>query len=148
MELLHARCAGLDVHTKSVVACARVMHEGKVTQEVETFETTTTGLFRLSDWLTTREVTHVGMEATGVYWKPLWHILEGSFELVLGNAMHIKNVPGRKTDVSNAMWLAARSGPSRSPIPEHPDHRFRAIPITDSGASRSPVPDHPDHLGG
>ena len=75
-------------------------------RSVETFQTTTKGLLTLSDWLSQHEVTHVAMEATGVYWKPVWHILEGSFELVLANAMHIKNVPGRKTDVNDAMWIA------------------------------------------
>ena len=106
MEVLHVRCAGLDVHKDSVVACARLATGGTVEQRVETFETTTKGLLALSDWLSQREVTHVAMEATGVYWKPVWHILEGSFELVLANAMHIKNVPGRKTDVNDAMWIA------------------------------------------
>ena len=106
MEVLHPRCGGLDVHKDTVVACARVAADGKVGQEVSTFETTTKGLLALSDWLSERQVTIVAMEATGVYWKPVWHILEGSFELVLANAMHIKNVPGRKTDVNDAMWIA------------------------------------------
>lgn len=106
MEILHARCAGLDVHKDTVVACARIVFEGEVIQDVETFGTTTTELLRLFDWLIGRETTHVAMEATGVYWKPVWHVLEVAFELVLANAAHIRNVPGRKTDVNDAMWIA------------------------------------------
>jgi transposase len=106
MEVLHPRCAGLDVHKDSVVACARVASETGVEQQVKTFGTTTTALLDLSEWLTSHGVTNVAMEATGVYWQPVWHILEGSFELVLANAMHIKNVPGRKTDVNDATWIA------------------------------------------
>jgi transposase len=106
MELLYPCCAGLDVHKDSVVACARVLVGEHVVREVETFVTTTTGLLALADWLVERGVTHVVMEATGVYWKPVWHVLEGSVELVLANAMHVKNVPGRKTDVNDATWLA------------------------------------------
>lgn len=106
MEVLHPCCAGLDVHKDSVVACARVIVDGDVRQEVETFGTTTKALLALSDWLAERGVTHVAMEATGVYWKPIWHVLEGAFELVLANASHIKNVPGRKTDVGDACWIS------------------------------------------
>jgi transposase len=106
MEVLHARCAGLDVHKDSVVACARVATGTSVEQHVDTFVTTTSGLLALSDWLEGHGVTHVAMEATGVYWKPVWHVLEGSFALVLANAAHIRNVPGRKTDVNDAMWIA------------------------------------------
>jgi transposase len=94
------------VHKDTVVACVR-LHEGPVPrQEVETFGTTTKALLSLHDWLTSHGVTHVAMEATGVYWKPVWHVLEDSFELVLANAAHIKNVPGRKTDVNDATWIA------------------------------------------
>ena len=82
------------------------MTETGVTQHVETFGTTTSSLLKLSDWLAGYGVTHVAMEATGVYWRPVWHVLEGVFDLVLANAMHIKNVPGRKTDVNDAMWIA------------------------------------------
>ena len=106
MEVLHSRCAGLDVHRDSVVACARIVADGAVTPEVCTFGATTKELMALSEWLTEHGVTHVAMEATGVYWRPVWHVLEGSFELVLANAAHIKNVPGRKTDVNDAMWIA------------------------------------------
>src|SRR6202162_6116576 len=87
MELLHRRCCGLDVHKETVVACLRLVSDGKVTTEVRTFQTTTADLLRLSEWLATNECTHVAMEATGVYWKPVWHILDdGEFELVLANA--------------------------------------------------------------
>jgi transposase len=107
MEVLHQRCAGLDVHKKTVVAAVRIVNGNKVTTEVRTFPTTMAGLLALSDWLSENGVTHVAMEATGVYWKPVWHVLsDGEFELVLANAAHVKNVPGRKTDVSDAAWLA------------------------------------------
>jgi len=107
MELLLRRCCGLDVHKDTVVACLRIVSNGKVSTGVRTFQTMTAELLRLSEWLTENECTHVAMEATGVYWKPVWHILDdGEFELVLANAAHVKNVPGRKTDVNDAMWLA------------------------------------------
>lgn len=106
MKVLHRSCAGLDVHQQTVVACIRVARGSRVRQEVRTCETTTKGLLLLADWLTESEVTHVGMESTGVYWKPVWHVLESSFELVLANAMHIRNLPGRKSDVNDAMWIA------------------------------------------
>ena len=93
MELLHRRCCGLDVHKGTVVACLRLVSDGKVTTEVRTFQTTTADLLRLSEWLAANDCTHVAMEATGVYWKPVWHILDdGEFELVLANAAHVKNV--------------------------------------------------------
>src|SRR6202023_654508 len=107
MEVLHQRCAGLDVHKETVVACVRLASEGKVVTEVKTFATTTRGLLALSDWLSENGCTHAAMEATGVYWTPVWHVLsDGEIELVLANAAHVKNVPGRKTDVSDAAWLA------------------------------------------
>src|SRR5262245_59976588 len=105
MEVLHPRCAGLDVHKDVVVACVRCVSEPEH-REVRSFGTTTRALFELADWLELYHVTHVAMEATGVYWKPVWHLLEGRFELVLANAQHIRNVPGRKTDVIDAMWIA------------------------------------------
>jgi transposase len=106
MEVVYPRCAGLDVHKETVVACARVVQERQVQQEVRTFGTTSKELLRLSDWLTERGCTHVALESTGIYWKPVWHVLEGSFALVLANAGAIRNVPGRKTDVNDAMWIA------------------------------------------
>ena len=106
MEVIYPRCAGLDVHKQTVVACVRIAGNGSALQEVRTFATSTSGLLALADWLDSFAVEYVGMEATGVYWKPVWHVLEGHFELVLANAAHVKNVPGRKTDVNDAMWLA------------------------------------------
>jgi transposase len=107
MEVLYPRCAGLDVHKDTVVASARIAAGRDVTVEVRTFPTTTAGLLALSAWLAERGCTHVAMEATGVYWKPVWHILsDGDFTLVLANAAHVRNVPGRKTDVADATWLA------------------------------------------
>ena len=106
MEVLHDKCAGLDVHKNTVVACVRVVDGKEVRREVRTFGTMTGALYELSDWLASAEVTHVVMESTGVYWKPVWHILEEGFELLLANAKHVKNVPGRKTDVNDATWLA------------------------------------------
>lgn len=94
MELIHPRCAGADVHQKTVVVCVRIVMKRKVVQEVRTFGTTTSDLMALSDWLSSHGCTHVAMESTGIYWKPVWHILEGTFELVLANAMHIKNRSG------------------------------------------------------
>ena len=107
MEVLYPRCAGLDVHKDSVVACIRIASGGEVVTEVQTFNTTTASLVSLSEWLATNGCTHVAMEATGIYWKPVWHILSDSeFTLVLANASHVKNVPGRKTDINDATWLA------------------------------------------
>jgi len=107
MEVQHDRCCGLDVHKETVVACLRLVIDGKVVKEVRTFATTTASLIALSEWLTQNKCTHVAMEATGVYWKPVWHILsDGDIELVLANAAHVKNVPGRKTDVKDADWVS------------------------------------------
>ena len=107
MEVLYPHCAGLDVHKDTVVACVRHMVNGRVQREVRSFKTTTTELLALSDWLAAEKCTHVAMEATGVYWKPVWHILsDADFSLVLANPAHVKNVPGRKTDVNDATWLA------------------------------------------
>lgn len=106
MDLLHGRCAGLDVHKDTVVACVRIQEGAKAETTVKTFGTTTTSLLQLSEWLSEQAITDVAMESTGVYWKPVWHILEGDFRLVLANARHIRNVPGRKSDVSDAMWIA------------------------------------------
>src|SRR5271167_4511695 len=105
MEVMYPRCAGLDVHKDSVFARVRCVSEPRH-DEVRNFGTTTSALYELNEWLGTHGVTHVAMEATGVYWKPVWHVLEESFELVLANAQHIRNVPGRKTDVNDAGWIA------------------------------------------
>jgi transposase len=107
MEVVHSRCAGLDVHKETVVSCVRLAEGDKIHREVKTFQTTTSGLLSLLAWLRKQVCTYLAMEATGVYWKPVWNILsDGAFELVLANAAHIKNVPGRKTDVSDAAWIA------------------------------------------
>jgi transposase len=131
MELLHPHCAGLDVHKETVVACIRHMADGKVTTDVKTFKTTTQELMELSDWLSSQGVTHIAMEATGVYWKPVWHILsDGEFGLVLANAAHVKNVPGRKTDVNDATWLAdlmAHGLIRASFVPDEPTQQMRDL---------------------
>lgn len=107
MQVLHERVAGLDVHQATVVACVRTMAGAQVARECRSFETTTAGLLALLAWLKECRCTHVAMEATGVYWKPVWHILsDGDFVLIVANAAHIKNVPGRKTDMNDAMWIA------------------------------------------
>jgi transposase len=106
METLHRRCAGLDVHQKEIVACRRIVSGRKVQSELARFATTTQGLLALSAWLAEAKVTHVAMEATGVYWKPVWHVLCHDFRLVLANASHIRNVPGRKSDANDATWIA------------------------------------------
>ena len=102
MERVIERCAGLDVHKKTVAACVRV----RGTQHVRTFGTTATELLVLRDWLFAHEVTHVAMESTGVYWKPIFYVLEDAFTCVLANAAQIAQVPGRKTDVKDCMWIA------------------------------------------
>jgi transposase len=106
MDVLHARCAGLDVHRDSVVACARLVTAEGTAYEIATFGTMAADLERLARWLSARGVTQVAMEATGVYWKPVWAALATQVELILANAAHVKNVPGRKTDVNDATWLA------------------------------------------
>ena len=107
MDLLHPRCAGLDVHKQSVVACVRIVQDNEVHRIVRTFGTTTERLCELAEFLAEHGVTHVALEATGVYWRPVWHILEPEgLQMVLGNAAHIRNVPGRKSDTNDAMWLA------------------------------------------
>jgi transposase len=106
MDLLYERCAGLDVHPRSVSACARIVSGGRATHEVKTFGTSTRELKEMAAWLHERGCTHVAMESTGVYWKPVWHVLQGEFELVLANAMFIRNIPGRKSDVKDAEWIS------------------------------------------
>jgi transposase len=107
MDIIHACCAGLDVHKKTVVACIRVIGpDGAISREVRTFGTMTGELLALSDWLAAHGVGHIAMESTGVYWKPIFNLLEGSFKVILVNAHHLKQVPGRKTDVKDAEWIA------------------------------------------
>jgi transposase len=131
MEVLYPRCAALDVHEETVVACVRIAGEREPTSEVHTFATTTGALCGLAEWLTEHEVTHVAMEATGIYWKSVWHVLSDSdMTLILANAAHAKNVSGRKTGVNDATWLAEllAHGLSRAsfiPPPEIADLRTR-----------------------
>ena len=131
MEVLYSHCAGLDVHKDTVVACVRVAADGAVHSAVRTFDTTTPGLLTLADWLGEHGCTHVAMEATGVYWKPVWHVLsDGDLTLILANAAHVKNVPGRKTDVADATWLAdllAHGLIRASFVPEPATQAMRAL---------------------
>lgn len=106
MKILHRRCAALDVHKETVVACVRTIRGRRAEYQTQTFGTTTSALLGLAQWLGAHDVRHVGLEATGVYWKPVWHVLESSFELVLANAYEVRNIPGRKSDVSDAQWLS------------------------------------------
>jgi transposase len=107
MEAIIEKCCGLDVHQATVVACVLVGEgEKRAKKQIRTFRTVGRELRALRDWLTELGITHVGMESTGVYWVPVFRALEGNFELVVGNAQHIKNVPGRKTDVKDSEWLA------------------------------------------
>jgi transposase len=107
MDTLYPRCAGIDVHKSNVVVCVRCCDRpGKVIEEIRTFATMTADLLALSDWLVEQRISHVAMESTGVYWKPVFNILEGRFQVILVNAEHIKQVPGRKTDVKDCAWIA------------------------------------------
>lgn len=137
-EVVNARCCGLDVHKDSVVACVRVTRPGgQVTQTVLSYGTTTKALLELGDWLSSSGVTMVAMESTGVYWKPVWNLLEGRWtpdgeliKLMLVNARHIKNVPGRKTDVKDCQWIAqllAAGLLSPSFVPERPQRELRDL---------------------
>jgi transposase len=131
MEVLYPRCAGLDVHKDTVVVAVRIAAGGAPATEVRTFDTTTPGLLALSAWLAEHGCTHVAMEATGVYWKPVWHVLSDEDRvLILATAAHVKNVPGRKTDVADAAWLAdllAHGLIRASVVPEAPTQAMRAL---------------------
>src|SRR5262245_41339319 len=107
MEVLHRCCAGLDVHKKTVVACVRrITDAGRLEERVGHFGTTTAELLALVAWLAAAGVRQVAMESTGVYWKPVYNVLEPHFEVMLVNPQHIKQVPGRKTDVNDSQWIA------------------------------------------
>jgi transposase len=131
MQVIHPRCAGLDVHKASVVACVMLTADnGTATQETKTFGTTTAEILALGDWLRSQGVTIAAMESTGVYWKPIHNLLEGQLELLLVNAQHIKAVPGRKTDVADAAWIAdlLRHGLLRgSFVPPKPQRELREL---------------------
>ena len=107
MQTLVERGCGLDVHQATVVACLFVVpKDGRLQKQLRTFGTTTRELVGLRDWLRAEGCTHLAMESTGVYWKPVYAVLEGELEIVVANAQHVKKVPGRKTDVKDAEWLA------------------------------------------
>src|SRR5688572_9495641 len=107
MDVVYSCVAGLDVHKKTVVVCVRrVSPEGAVQEEVRTFRTMTRNLREMAQWLSSQQVTHVAMESTGVYWKPIWNLLEGQLELMLVNAHELKQVPGRKSDIRDCQWIA------------------------------------------
>src|SRR5262245_32942881 len=107
MDTLYPRCAGIDVHKANVVVCVRCCDRpGKVFEEVRTFSTMTRDLLALADWLASHGITQVAMESTGVYWKPVFNLLEGNVHVILVNAEHIQQVPGRKTDVKDCEWIA------------------------------------------
>lgn len=107
MQVSHNRCAGIDVHKKTIVVCCLVVEENpKLRRETRTYGTTTSELLRMSEWLATQDITHVAMESTGEYWKPVYNLLESSCEVVVVNSHHVKQVPGRKTDVKDAEWIA------------------------------------------
>ena len=106
MEVIYKRCCGLDIHKKMVVACLIIRDGEEVKKEIRTFGTMTSDLLLLHDWLLANRVTHVAMESTGIYWKPIYNLLEGNFEVLLVNAAHLKAVPGKKTDVKDCEWIA------------------------------------------
>ncbi len=131
MHVVYERCCGLDVHKTSVVACLLIAEgEGRSCKEVRTFGTMTADLLALADWLAGAECTHIAMESTGVYWKPIWNLLEDQFTLLLVNARHIKVVPGRKTDVRDSEWIAdlLQHGLLRpSFVPPRPQRELREL---------------------
>jgi transposase len=107
LEVLLTNVAGMDVHQKEIVVCVLSgTEDGSLQKEINTFSTLTKSLYELLEWLEERQVTHIAMESTGIYWKPVYNILEGYFDITLANAQRIKNVPGRKTDVSDSEWIA------------------------------------------
>ena len=131
MEVVNERCCGLDIHKQTVVACVIVPGSGRQPhKEIRTFGTMTADLLELADWLAECQVTHVAMESTGVYWKPIWNLLEDQVELLLVNAHHVKQVPGRKTDVKDCEWLAdlLRHGLLRASfVPDRPQRELREL---------------------
>lgn len=131
MPVLHGRCCGLDVHKDSVVACVRLVGgDGRLTQEVRSFGTTSRAILQLGDWLERHGVSIAAMESTGVYWKPIWNLLEDRLKLILVNAGHIKQVPGRKTDVKDCQWIAQLLGCGllrASFVPDRPQRELRDL---------------------
>ena len=133
MEVLHERCAGLDIHKRSIMACVIVPSTGKQpVKQIRSFGTMSRDLLALGDWLTEQQVSHVGMEATGSFWQPIYNVLEDRFELLLANARHIKAVPGRKTDVTDSEWIAelvAHGLVRPSFVPPPPIRRLRPFVV-------------------
>jgi len=134
MDVVHERCCGLDVHKQTVVACLVTPRSaragGPPTKVIRTFGTMTAELLQLADWLSAADCTHVALESTSAYWKPVWNVLEGSFALLLVNAQHVKAVPGRKTDVKDCEWLAdlLRHGLLRASfVPDQPERERRDL---------------------
>jgi transposase len=131
MPVIVPRACGLDVHKKTVQACVHILDKrGQGSEALQTFGTTTRQLLALRDWLMSLQVTHVAMESTGVYWKPLWHLLAGDLQCLLVNAQHIKHVPGRKTDVTDSQWIAQllQHGLLRSSfVPDPPPQQWRDL---------------------
>src|SRR4051795_4046980 len=131
MDVVYARCCGLDIHKKLVVACLITPGaDGRAQKEVRTFGTMTDDLLALGDWLAEGGCTHVAMESTGVYWKPIYNLLESRFTLLLVNAQHSKAVPGRKTDVRDCEWIAdlLRHGLLRASfVPDQPQRELREL---------------------
>jgi transposase len=142
MEVVHPRCAGVDVHKKHVTVAIRIAQGRKIRRELREYGTTTTELLRAADWLLEEKVTHVVMESTGPYWRPVWHVLEGMFELTLANARDVKNVPGRKSDMKDPEWLAdlfAHGLVRASFVPEEPIQEIRDLTRTRKQLQRERV---------
>ncbi len=149
MKILHKKCAGLDVHSAFVAVCARTVRGRKVAYEEGRFATTTRDLLALAAWLEERSITHVVMEATGVYWKPVWHILDASFALMLVNAHEARNLPGRKSDSSDARWLAdllAHGLIRASFVPPEPIRELRDLTRTRTQLQRQ-MTQHENRIG-
>ena len=131
MDVLLERCAGLDVHKKSILVCVIIAEPGtKPRKEIREYRTMTCDILSLADWLAQLQVTHIAMESTGVFWKPIYNLLEDQFEILLVNAQHIKQVPGRKTDVKDCEWIARclQHGLLRASfVPERPVRELRDL---------------------
>ena len=142
MNTLHERCAGLDVHKKEVVACLRLVARGKATHQVRRFSPAMRGLLELADWLEQAGCTHVAMEATGVHWTPVWHMLEGRFQQILAKAAHIKGVSLRNSNENAATWIAdqlARGLIRTSLAPPQPIRELRDLTRTRKQLTRGIV---------
>lgn len=131
MEILYPRCAGFDIHKKTVRVCVLIQQEnGKVSKEFRTYSTTTADLLALLDWLLQLGCSHVALEGTGVYWKPIYNLFEGHIQVLVVNAQHIKAVPGRKTDTKDAEWIAnlLRHGLLKASfVPSAPQRELREL---------------------